>query len=154
SAQGPEDRRSPGFRVGQGRELTTVSQGDSPHASFAGNAPVEVAVRPGRPFEVELLDLDGREGPGGDQLLHVPVQAAAIGQAHHQPVQPALPLLYAQLRAEAMLQEQELTARPEYPVHFAQGLAHVLDAAQGKGADDAIEGAVLEGESFAAENPL
>ena len=33
-------------------------------------------------------------------------------------------------------------------------MAHVLDAAQGKGADGAIEAVALEGEPFAAENPL
>jgi hypothetical protein len=32
-------------------------------------------------------------------------------------------------------------------------LLHVLDAAQRKGADDAIEGAVLKGEPFAALHP-
>jgi hypothetical protein len=72
---------------------------------------------------------------------------------HLQPVEPALPLLHLRVRAEAMLKEQELAARLEHAVHFPQRLVHLLDAAQRKGADDAIEGAVLEGEPFAAEQP-
>lgn len=52
------------------------------HASFPGNAPVEVAVRPGRLFRVELLYLDGRERLCDDQFLHVPVQVTAICEQH------------------------------------------------------------------------
>src|SRR5262249_44837523 len=36
--------------------------------------------------------------------------------------------------------------------HLPHGLSDLRDAAQREGADDAIEGAVLEGEPFAAEN--
>jgi hypothetical protein len=52
-----------------------------------------------------------------------------------------------------VLQNQETAARLEHPVHFPHGLGDLLDAAQRKGADDAIEGGVLEGEPFAAEYP-
>jgi hypothetical protein len=105
-------------------------------------------------FPVPRLDLNRSEGLGGDQCLHVPVQVAAIGQAHFQPVQAALPLLHPGLRAEAVFEEQEPTARLEDSIHLAEGLAHVLDAAQGKGADHAVEGVVPEGEPFAAQQPL
>ena len=78
----------------------------------------------------------------------------AITQAHLQPIESALPFLDIRLRAEAMLQKQESTAWLENPVHFVQCLADVLDAAQGKCADDAIECASREGKPFAAEKPL
>ena len=64
-------------------------------ASFGRCPTVQVAVRPGRPLQVERLDLDRGEGLGGDQALHVPVQVTAVGEAHLQPVQAALPLLDA-----------------------------------------------------------
>ena len=124
------------------------------YASFDGNAPVDVAMRPGRSFQIEFLNLDGRERLGGDQYLHVPVQMTAIGEAHLQPVQAALPLLHARLRAEAVFEKQELAARFQYPVDLAQGLANFLDAAQGKRADGAIEAVALKGKPFAAENPM
>jgi hypothetical protein len=124
------------------------------YASLAGNPPVEIAMGLRRLFQVELLGLDRLEWPGGNEFLHVPVEMTAITQTHLQPIQSALPFLDIRLRAEAMLQKQESPAWFENPVHFVQRLADVLDAAQGKRADDAIEGAVLEGEPFAAENPL
>src|SRR5262249_37758153 len=79
-------------------------------ASFGRHAPVQVAVRLGRALQVELLDLDRGEGLSGDQGLHVPVQVTAVGEAHLQPVQAALPLLDARLRAEAVFEEQERAA--------------------------------------------
>jgi hypothetical protein len=80
-------------------------------ASLGRDSTVKVTVRLGRPFEVELLHPDLREGLGGDQGLDVAIQMAAIGQVHFQPVQPSLPRLHARFRAEAMLEEQELAAR-------------------------------------------
>ena len=117
----PGSKRQPTLWLpaGSRTEVDDGGPAKSSHASFAGISPVEVAVRLGRPLQVELLDIDGREGPGGDQFPHVPVQVAAIGEPHLQPVEPALPFLDARLRAEAMFQEQEATAWLEYPVHFA-----------------------------------
>ena len=124
------------------------------YASFDGHAPIEVAVRLGRPFQIEFLNLDGRERLGGDECLHVPIQMTASGKTNLQPVQAALPLLHARLRAEAVFEKQELAARFQYPVDLAQGLANFLDAAQGKRADGAIEAVALKGKPFAAENPM
>src|SRR5262249_35403955 len=63
----------------------------------------------------------------------------------------ALPLLHARLRAEAVFEEQKRAAQLQHPVHLGQGLIHLLDAAQGKRADDAIEAVVLERQPFTAE---
>jgi hypothetical protein len=105
----------------------------------------------GLPLQVKLLDLYRSEGLGDDQRLHVSVQVTAVGEAHLQPVQAALPFLDARLRAEAVFEEQQLAAAFQHPVHFPQCLSDIFDAAQGKRADGAIEAVVLEGEPFAAE---
>src|SRR5262249_42853059 len=63
---------------------------------------VQVAMRLGRPLQVELLDIDRSERLGGDQCLHVPIQVTPVGEAYLQPVQAALPLLDARLWAEAV----------------------------------------------------
>jgi hypothetical protein len=68
----------------------------------------------------------------------------ALGEVHVERIQAALPLLYPRLRTKAVFEEQEPAGRFQRPVHFAQGLPHVLGAAQRKRADGAIEGAVLE----------
>src|SRR5579871_6181944 len=79
---------------------------------------------------------------------------AAPGKALFQPVQAALPLLHLRLRTEAVFEEEKLTARLQYAMDLRHGLLYVLDAAQGKGADDAIKAAVLEGKPLTAEDPL
>lgn len=84
---------------------STMVKGHTVCASFSGNAPVKVTVGLGRLFQVELLDLDGREGLSGNEFLHVPVQATTIGQMHLKPIEPSLPLLDAWLRAEAVFQK-------------------------------------------------
>src|SRR5262245_39537481 len=53
-----------------------------------------------------------------------------------------------------MLEEQQSAGWPKYPVYFAQGPAHVADAAQGKRADGAIEAVIRQREPFAADHPL
>src|SRR5262245_58287620 len=111
-------------------------------------------MRPERPLQVELVDLDRGEGLHGDQGLYVPVQVAPIGKAHLQSVQAVLPLLDPRLPAEAVFEKQEPAAAFLHPVHFPQRLSDILDAAQSKRADDTIESAVLEGQPFATENLL
>ena len=108
----------------------------------------------GRSLHIELVKLHGSKGLCRDQRPHVPIQMTPTGQAHMQPVEAMLPLLDAWLRTDSMFKKQELSAPFQHAVDFPQGLPDILDAAQRERADDAIEGAVFEGEPLAAEEPL
>jgi hypothetical protein len=53
-----------------------------------------------------------------------------------------------------MFQEQEPAAGFEHAVQFAHRVDRLVNAAQGKRADDAIELAIVKGEPLAIENAL
>lgn len=111
---------------------------------FAVGASIQVSVRFGNVRQIEFVDFNVPKRVDGDQLLDVPVQVASIRQTHFETVQSSLPFQDARLGAEAVFEEQKLTAGPQHPANFCDSLADILDTAQSEGADDAIEGAVLE----------
>src|SRR5437588_9254072 len=111
---------------------------------FGRSAAVHVAVRPGLIPQVILAHLQRRVRLGRHQLLDIAIQPAAVRETHLEPVKPALPFLYSWLWALTMLQEKKSAAGSQNPVHLAQGLLHVLDAAQRPGTDDTIKCAVLK----------
>jgi hypothetical protein len=111
-------------------------------------------VCPGKRPQVELVRLHGGKGLGRDNRLDVSIQATTTRQPHFQPVEAVLPFPDSRFRTEAVFKEKEFTARLQRAIHFPQALSDIFDAAQGKGADHAIEGGIPERKMFAAEDPV
>ena len=91
--------------------LASLADDDLPGCLLRGDPSVQIAVRPGRLLDVELVHLHGSKRLSRGERSHVPVQVTAAGQPHLQPVEAALPLLHLRLRAEAVFQNQEPPAR-------------------------------------------
>ena len=119
---------------------------------FRGHTSVQIAVRLGSLLDIERVRRHRRKRLRPDQRRHVPVEVTPVREPHLEPIEPVLPLLHVRLRAESVFQKQEPAARLQHPVHLPHGLGDLLNAAQGKRADDAIKGAILDSVESSARN--
>src|SRR5262245_52370033 len=108
--------------------------------SLPRDAAIHIAVAFRHFLHVKLFRRDRSERLTAHESLHIAVEAAAVANSLLQPVQTSLPSPHASLWTQSMLQKQKPPPRPKYTKHFADCLIDIVDAAQGKCADDTIDG--------------
>lgn len=90
---------------------------------------VDVARDFGRFGDVEVFQLLDFEARFLDQIRYMAIQVAATGQYAPAGCDAVLPFAGGIVGGFAVLQEQQVTARPEYPFHLLQRGVPVRDGA-------------------------
>jgi hypothetical protein len=121
---------------------------------FRRHATVHASVRLRDLVQIKILDLHGTKWLGRDDFSNIKCQRTTVGDEPLQSVQPALPLENVVIRAEAVFEQQESTARFEDAIKLSHGLVDVRNAAQRDRADDTVKRACFEWECFAADDPF
>jgi hypothetical protein len=97
-------------------------------------------------WNVEVFQFLDFEAGVSDQVGDVAVQVAAAGQLFPAGGDAVLPLAGAIVGGFAVFEEQEFSARFEYPPHLLERCLPVGDGAQGEGQQYGIDGVVLQGD--------
>jgi hypothetical protein len=86
-----------------------------------------------------------------DERRDIPREAATREDPAHRRFPPPLPALDSKVRREAVLEEDELSSRPQDSSNPSNGLLDTGDGTQRESADDRIDSGIFQRYAFSRE---